>query len=305
VSATRELAEAVAGCQLPEPVLSGARALMLDHAVAAARTTDPVVDGAVAISEPDDPGHRFRALGRPGRFDLFGSALIIAAAAGVGYCGSGTSEVAGRYAAPALGAAIAMAQAQYSSGARLLRAFAVGCEIHLRLARALDPALTQAGWDPTGAAGVIGASTAAALLADADTASLAAVWGAAGGQTLGHRRAAEAGLASLHAGQAAANGTLAALLVMAGFTAPTGVLEAPRGMVTALTGQPFTGDMLAGWGTTWALLDVPGIDRLPDRLSGELAGRADYLIAAIDGLERAADVGELLAGAAAARTETR
>jgi hypothetical protein len=63
--------------------------------------------------------------------------------------------------------------------------------------------------------------------------------------------------------------------------------------------------MLAGWGTSWALLDLPDIDRLPDRLSRELAGTAGDLPAAIDGLEHAASPADLLAGAAAARMEAR
>lgn len=304
MSATLDLAGAVValmdgltGKSMPEPLLDAARNVLLDHLSAPnGHQDDPVVIAAVELGDSlGNSTTTIRAAGSDRAHDVFAAAFVTGAATGTGVTGSGASVWAGRFVAPALGAALAIGQLRPVSGKRWLSAFVLGCEIHMQSARALGRHLVERGWDPTGPCGVLGAATAAALIVGTDVQSLATTWGVAVGQTLGHGRAADSGLAGLHAGQAAANGVLAALLVEAGFTASSRVFEAPRGVLTALVGHHNTSRLLAGWGEWTLPAEVASVTSpIPPVGGGQAVAASPALAAAIKALDRAPDLGDLL-----------
>ncbi|MET0134017.1 MAG: MmgE/PrpD family protein [Kibdelosporangium sp.] len=117
--------------------------------------------------------------------------------------------------AACLGAAWAQAGDEFD-GAALITAFALGCEVQLRLGVAVSPEHYDRGWHITGTCGVIGATVTAALLSGVDGAELADALRIASVQTLGYREAFGSQLKPLHAGLAAENGCRAADMARSG-----------------------------------------------------------------------------------------
>jgi 2-methylcitrate dehydratase PrpD len=142
-----------------------------------------------------------------------------------------------------------------SSGSDVLRAFAWGCEVQLRVGLAMSPAHYDAGWHITGTAGVIGCAVAAGLLLGLDETALGWAVGIAASSAIGHRQAFGTMTKPLHPGKAASNGVLAALLASNGFTGPDTVLEAARGYFEVMTRQADGRIVLDGIGENWHFAD--------------------------------------------------
>ena len=121
------------------------------------------------------------------------------------------------------------------SGYHLLKAFALGCEIQVRLDTALGPSHGAAGWDIAGTAGVLGAATAVAVLFELEVEAMRNALAIAASMTVGHRAGAGTMMERLHPGKAAANGMLAARLARLAFTGPPDAFEAPRGFANLLS----------------------------------------------------------------------
>jgi 2-methylcitrate dehydratase PrpD len=142
-------------------------------------------------------------------------------------------------------------------GADLLTAFALGCEVQLRLGLVVSPEHYDRGWHSTGTCGVIGAAVTAGLLGSLGRDRLADALRLASLQTLGHREAFGTEVKPFHAGKAAANGLLAAEEAARGRFA-TGAAAMPDigGLLGALAPDHRSpGRLLDGFGTRWELLD--------------------------------------------------
>lgn len=137
-----------------------------------------------------------------------------------------------------------------------LAAAALGIEVQLRVGLAMTPEHYDAGWHITGTCGVLGAATTAALRLGMGEEDLAATLGAAASMTVGLREAFGTMVKPFHAGKAASNGLLAALLRSEHLSASTRVLEAPRGFFGVLAGGQWRPEELREtWGTTWRVLE--------------------------------------------------
>src|SRR5439155_26019714 len=104
-------------------------------------------------------------------------------------------------------------------GRDLLATHAVAYEVGARASLALYPDRYDAGWHMTGTTGTLGAAVAAGRLLGLDASRLGHALGLAATQAAGHREQFGAMAKSLHAGKAASNGVLAALLAARGYTA--------------------------------------------------------------------------------------
>ena len=133
-----------------------------------------------------------------------------------------------------LGAAISVASFKPVSGAELLSAFAIGCELEIRLAIALLPEALERGWDLNGVCGTLSAAVTASLLLDPSPARVANAIEVAASSTLGLLGGAGSAVRVYTVGKAAQNGVAAALLARARFTAPRECFESPRGLCQAL-----------------------------------------------------------------------
>ncbi len=131
--------------------------------------------------------------------------------------------------APVLPAVIALGEFFRGSGALLVEAFVAGTEVECKLARGSSRASYDAGWHATGVFGTMGAAAAAAKLAGLDPVQAGNALGAALSHASGSRQNFGTMVKPLHAGSAAMNGVMSALLAGDGFTASGGALDGPFG----------------------------------------------------------------------------
>lgn len=134
---------------------------------------------------------------------------------------------------PTLAAALPLAERREASGRELLAAFTFGVEAGCRVALALGPAHYDVGWHVTGTAGTVAAAAACSRLLSLDEARTHDALSIAATEAAGQRAQFGAMTKSLHTGNAAANGALAALLAESGYTAGRRGFEGPRGLLNA------------------------------------------------------------------------
>ena len=133
--------------------------------------------------------------------------------------------------------ALALGQAQDSSGRAILDAYIVGGEVALRIAVATADGLYARGFHPTSVCGVFGAAAAGARLLALDAAAATNALGVAGSFASGLFEYLSDGSATkpLHAGWAGQAGIQAAQLASAGATGPATVIEGRFGLVASHT----------------------------------------------------------------------
>ncbi len=159
--------------------------------------------------------------------------------------------------APLVAALLAAGELNGASGARLIDAYVIGFEIEARLGRVMNPRHYQRGWHCTSTLGAIGSAAAVARLLQLD------------GPTVGHAIAIAASEASglkenfgtmvkpLHAGLAARDGVLAALLARSGLTASERALDGPQGFLRAMDSERDDLDReCSDLGARWEIADT-------------------------------------------------
>ena len=131
---------------------------------------------------------------------------------------------------PVLAALFALAERSPVSGADFMLAYAVGFEAGVRSGRAA-PGHHKGGWHLTGTLGTLAAGAAAGKLLGLDPQRLTFCLGIAATQAGGMQQNRGTGTMckSFHAGKAAANGVLAALLAERGFDSTQEVIEGEKG----------------------------------------------------------------------------
>jgi 2-methylcitrate dehydratase PrpD len=129
---------------------------------------------------------------------------------------------------PVLAALFALAERAPVSGADFMLAYAVGFEAGVRAGRTA-PGHHKGGWHLTGTLGSIAAGVAAGTLLGLDAQKLTYAMGIAATQAGGMQQNRGTMCKSLHAGKAASNGVLAALLAERGFDSTQEIIEGKKG----------------------------------------------------------------------------
>ena len=246
------------GTGLPEAVVAAARRVVVDWFAAAlpGGTREPASLLAEALAEEIGTGDAM-LLPSVRRAPLRTAALINGTAAH-------TLEVDDIYkdglyhpGAPVIAAALATAQARGASGAAFLTAVVAGYEVSNRIAVAVNPA-HYAYWHTTATVGHFGAAAASAALLGLDVTQTAHALATAATMAAGLQQAfrGDAQTKPLHAGQAAANGTLAALAAGAGVTGAADMFEGPVGFGAAMGGAPDWQAAVADLGDVYTIADT-------------------------------------------------
>jgi 2-methylcitrate dehydratase PrpD len=155
---------------------------------------------------------------------------------------------------PLYAAGLALGEARKCTGSELLAAHALGYEAGARVALALYPEHYDIGWHMTGTSGVIAAAIASARILGLRAGPAINCLGIAATQASGHREHFGTMTKSFHAGMAASNGVLAALLAAGGFTAAANPLQGRRGMFTVMSLASSPVDLVAELGDRWELM---------------------------------------------------
>jgi 2-methylcitrate dehydratase PrpD len=157
--------------------------------------------------------------------------------------------------APLWPAIAAIAAGRPMTGADALAGFVAGFELQARVGRAAGPGHYEIGWHVTGTVGHLGAAAATARVLGLPAAVTARALGLAGTQSAGVKESYGTDGKALHAGKAASDGLLAALLAADGLTGSPTIVEGERGLLRVLAPEPDPSQLLDGLGTTWHLLE--------------------------------------------------
>src|SRR6476646_3073096 len=135
-------------------------------------------------------------------------------------------------------AAIAAAELADASGRAVLDAYIVGFELECRLGMTMTPRHYHArGWHCTSSIGTLGAAAAAARLLGLTPAATVDALGIAASLACGLKENIGTMVKPLHAGIAARNGVMAALLAKNGFTAREAAIDGPQGYLAAMDSE--------------------------------------------------------------------
>jgi 2-methylcitrate dehydratase PrpD len=129
---------------------------------------------------------------------------------------------------PVLAALFSLAERAGASGAELMLAYAAGFEAGIRSGWTA-PGHHKGGWHLTGTLGSIAAGVAGGKLLKLDPQRLTYAMGIAATQAAGMQQNRGTMCKSFHAGKAAANGVLAALLAERGFDSTQEIIEGKKG----------------------------------------------------------------------------
>jgi 2-methylcitrate dehydratase PrpD len=153
---------------------------------------------------------------------------------------------------PVLAALLALAERTPVSGAELMLAYAVGFEAGVRSGRTA-PGHHKGGWHLTGTLGSIAAGVAGGKLLRLDTQRLTYAMGIAATQAAGMQQNRGTMCKSFHAGKAAANGVLAALLAERGFDSTQEIIEGRRGFSRIYSDVAEPAELTAGLDGGWLI----------------------------------------------------
>ena len=153
---------------------------------------------------------------------------------------------------PVLAALFALAERKPVSGADLMLAYAVGFEAGVRAGRTA-PGHHKGGWHLTGTLGSIAAGVASGKLIGLDTQRLTYAMGISATQAAGMQQNRGTMCKSFHAGKAASNGVLAALLAERGFDSTQEIIEGKKGFSRIYSDVAAPDELTAGMGKGWLI----------------------------------------------------
>ena len=164
--------------------------------------------------------------------------------------------------APALPAALAVAERDGRSGKDLMTAYHLGVEVECKIAEAIDPRHYQHGFHSTATCGTFGAAAAAAKLLGLSVEAARRALSIAASQAAGLRENFGTMTKPFHAGRAAESGLTAAEFAHLGWSAAPNILEADRGFFRAAGGGYDPAAIRGRLGRPWTFVS-PGVSIKP------------------------------------------
>src|SRR2546425_3613164 len=168
---------------------------------------------------------------------------------------------------PLLAAALAAAEAAMADGGVLTLGYIVGFEVSAAVGAAINPAHYQRGWHATSSIGTLGCTATAARVLGLPPDQARHAVGLAASLASGVKENFGTMTKPYHAGHAARNGVLAALLARDGVTASESALDGKQGFLEATGTAPVPAAALAtaldGLGQRWHVLET-GVAVQPD-----------------------------------------
>ena len=233
--ATEKLIDSVAGMtseRIPPHARTVARHCVLDwFGVALAGSREPL-SGILVRELVCGDGGQATLLGHAQRASVLDAALINGATSHALDFDDTHTLMSGHPSAPVIPAALALAERDGRDGASFLAALVAGVELECRLGALVNPGHYAAGFHATGTLGTFGAAAAAAHLLALDDGQWRHAIGLAGTQAAGLKSGFGTMAKPLHAGRAAANGLLSALLARGGFTGNASIIETAQGFAS-------------------------------------------------------------------------
>ncbi|MFC1864667.1 MmgE/PrpD family protein [Chloroflexota bacterium] len=165
---------------------------------------------------------------------------------------------------PVLPVVLALGEMYHCSGRDVLEAYIVGVEVEARIGSGIGSRHYAVGWHSTATLGTLGATAAAARMLGLSVPETRMALGIAASEAGGLRQNFGTMTKPFHAGNAARNGLVAAMLAQKGFTADENILENPFGFCFVLGGEgEYSLEMMTkSLGDPFAVVN-PGLDMKP------------------------------------------
>ncbi|MDO8277568.1 MAG: MmgE/PrpD family protein [Burkholderiaceae bacterium] len=159
---------------------------------------------------------------------------------------------------PLLPVILALGESEACTGAQLLQAYVVGCELQSKLQSGVTQKHSALGWHSNTVFGTYSAAAAAGRLLGLNVHQMQMAFGIAGSQAGGSLQNVGTMAKPLHAGLAAANGIIAADLARAGLTAAPDMLEGRFGVLRlfATPGEYDEAKIADSFGKPWDLISL-------------------------------------------------
>lgn len=252
MSETKALASYIVSSRpqdIPSDVIHEAKRALLNFVgCAIGGSNEPAVVKAIGALQPFSGERTAGLLSRPERFDPLYAAVINGISGHV-FEYDDTTPMNYIHPTPPVAAALfAYASANRTTGAEFLHAYIMGFEAESRVGNAVYPAHYNAGWHITATAGVFGAAAAIGKLLGLSVEEMIWSLGLAATQASGLREMFGSMAKSFHAGHAARNGYLSAVLAQSGFTAGVHAIEGARGFAAVQASQYDLSKITAGLG---------------------------------------------------------
>src|SRR4029453_6114916 len=151
------------------------------------------------------------------------------------------------------------AESERLAGRAVLDAYVVGFEIEARLGRLMNPRHYQRGWHCTSTLGTVGAAAAVSRLLELDAGAAGHALAIAASEASGLKENFGTMVKPLHAGLAARNGVLAALLAQSGLSASADAIAGTQGFLAAMCSERDTAgfdETVADLGARWEIVDT-------------------------------------------------
>ncbi|MDE3153768.1 MAG: MmgE/PrpD family protein [Acidobacteriota bacterium] len=257
-TATGRFAAFVTGVLVPDAAASAAAQAFLDTiGVTLAGSAEPAARAVQRVVALEGGTPAATVLGTAGRASATAAALANGTAAHALDFDDMCFVSLAHPSAPLVAAALAAGELAGAPARRLLDGYVLGFEIEAVLGRALNPAHYQRGWHCTSTLGTVGAAACVARILDLDEAATARALAIAASEASGLKENFGTMTKPLHAGLAARNGVLAALLAREQLTASSLAIDGPQGMLTAMDAtRRDLDDDLDRLGTRWEILET-------------------------------------------------
>ena len=215
---------------LPGEVRTLARQCLLDWLAVALAGSREELSGILAEQAIEDGGRPAASLiGRSEKISAHQAALVNGAASHALDYDDVNMAMSGHPTVPIVPALLALAEDRGASGADFISAFVAGYETECRIGALVLPDHYARGFHATATIGSFGSAAACAHLLGLDAETTATALGIAATQAAGLKSMFGTMCKPLHAGKAAQNGLLAAMLAARGFSSRTDALECAQG----------------------------------------------------------------------------
>jgi 2-methylcitrate dehydratase PrpD len=240
---------------IPADVMHLAKRCLMNHiGVALFATLDPAIDILLDVLRAEGCAPAATVIGKGLKTSMQNAALAN------GFLGhfedyDDTHTTVIHPSAPIFPAALGLSEQRTVTGKDFLAAFAVGVEVACRIGLILVQHFREgaAHWHITNTCGVLGAASAVGRLLKLDQSQMVYAFAIAGTQASGLREVFGSMCKPFHAGKAAQNGMMAALLAQRGFTGTDGIFEGARGLVGVMATGHDISETTKDLGKSWEL----------------------------------------------------
>jgi 2-methylcitrate dehydratase PrpD len=257
---TRALCEAVQRISyedLPEEALAEAKLCLIDWlGVTLGGAREPLTEILIKVTGALGGNEQACIIGRNLKTSMFNAALINGSASHALDFDDVHFMMMGHPTVPVMPALLALAETGEANGRDFLTAFILGFEAECRIGSSVLPFHYQQGWHATSSIGRFGAAIACAKLLGLPAEKLVYAVGIAGTQAAGLKQVFGTMSKPFHAGKAAADGLLAALLADQGFTCSDDILAGESGFCKVLSPESNPEMIVEEFGKTFTIGNV-------------------------------------------------